>query len=193
MNGNCVCGCFDKLEAHNHRQYNDIKEMISIQYLASICSFLGASFIQHTRALDKDGLDGLIESSAFNLPGMVETNPKIVVQMKSTSTPKYSKDGSVLKLSVSMKEYERMMRPRTTPLMLAVLVLPQEVPEWVHVEEDYLRIAKKMYWIYPITTEDEPKGDGQEGITLNIPTKNIMNEVTLYNQLKELAMGVRPV
>lgn len=188
MNDGALCGCLNKNYGHNSKKYNDIKEMISLQYLGALCSYLGATCKQTSRYEDKDGIDADVTGPSFEEENIIQTNPKISFQLKSTSSPEYDKQNRLL-LRLNIKNYDELVAPRTIPFILAVLVLPIDIPDWVSTTDDYLAIAKKMYWLNVKDTE-YPVTAGQGSVTLHIPPSNVLTTKSLHDMIYKTARGV---
>jgi len=183
------CGGFPELYPHNYYIYDQIKESISIEYLRSVCAYLGAELNVHDRALDNEGLDVTITGSRRIGINVIDAHPHIDLQLKCTSGPKYDIDNEMLKFQLPVKNYNDMIHPSTAPFLLAVHILPEIVPKWVSVSDKCLEITEKMLWFNVSEAKNLHPKEKQKKITISIPMKNQLTAKSLNRMIDMVSKG----
>lgn len=114
-----------------------VKEEFSYSYLHCIVAGIGAEMNKTGRLLDNDGIDVTIRMPHGIINGSKNPKPGMDVQMKSTSSPSYDKDLKHLHMDISVKLFNEMRNSISIdPTILMVLVIPEEVEDWVLVSGD---------------------------------------------------------
>jgi len=140
-----------------------------------------------SRILDNEGIDAEVTGPPFYGDEIVQRNPKIAFQLKSTSEYKFNNKNHLV-YSIKAKNYEDLIAPRTIPLILAILILPDSVPTWVSTTEECLKIAKKMYWLN-LNNANIVMPEGQKTITLHVPPNNVLTSKSLCHMMHKTAKG----
>lgn len=176
--GKAFCGSYQSEYAHNNTAYNNVKELLSRSYLAPVCSYLGAVLEIKDRMMDNGGVDATIE-----LPSG-EGRPvplRIDLQLKATSCPELDPDGEHLVFDLKRETFDGMSsEKRTSPWLLFVLILPEDVHTWVSVTEDELSEHAYMVWC---DAKDCRIGDGEKSVRLKIPLSNRVTIESLHGML----------
>ena len=158
------------------------KEDIHISYISAVCASAGISF--DLQRHDNDSTDGIIKK-LIKLPNGSKYMSSLRIQLKCTSSKsQYTDDGTILKYSLKVKNYNDLCMRCTTPIILGVLVLPEEEETWVQWSEKDLLINGSMYWAE--FTGEQPS-QNTSTVTVSIDKKNVINKDTLLNILEEIA------
>lgn len=159
------------------------KEQISVAYISTICAMAGILFEQQKR--DEDSTDASL-SLDVKLDDEVFFNSYIRVQLKSTSSVNlYSEDENSICYKLKVKNYNDLCARTTTPMLLMLLILPEEKDLWVNWSEEELLIRGRMYW------QHFPTGNysnNSESVTVTIPKTNIINDSSIVELMRKVAM-----
>jgi hypothetical protein len=97
-----------------------------------------------THKNDDDSIDALI--LARQGPGP-RRSPRLEIQFKSTSSPTFNSAGTHLVYSLKQKNYNDLTLPGYhVPRILAVLVLPPVIQQWLSLTEHCLSLYHGCYW-----------------------------------------------
>lgn len=72
----------------------------------------------------------------------------------------------------------------TTPIILGLLVLPEDEKEWIKWSSEELLIKGCMYWA-DFSTESESRNSGTVSVKIN--KNNVINSETLHDILERIA------
>ena len=121
-----------------------IREDISVSYISALCAYAGIAYdiIGH----DEDGTDGMLQKR-ISLEGDRKREAVLRIQLKCTSSPsQYTDHGDVITYKLKTKSYNDLCLPSTTPIILGLLVLPEEEELWLNWTKEELLIRGCMYW-----------------------------------------------
>lgn len=158
------------------------KEELSICYISALCTQAGISYdtIRH----DDTSTDGLIQKRIM-LDEKIGYDTHLRVQLKSTSSTSMHKDNdSVISYVLKVKNYNDMCRRTTTPIILALLVLPEDERSWVKLTDEELLIKGRMYWT---EFSDHTPSDNKGSITVKIDKQNLLTPESLQTILEKIA------
>ena len=163
-------------------QATKMKEDISISYISALCAYAGIAYeiIRH----DDDSTDGILSKRVF-LAGNKWLNVALRIQLKCTSSPsQYIDNGDTLTYKLKVKNYNDLCLPSTTPIILGLLILPEDERLWINWTEEELLIKGCMYWAeFSKKTESANKGT----VSVEINKKNVINADSLQNILELIA------
>lgn len=158
------------------------KEELSICYISALCTQAGISYdtIRH----DDTSTDGLIQKRIM-LTEKIGYDTHLRVQLKSTSSDSmYKDDGSVISYVLKVKNYNDMCQRSTTPIILALLVLPEDEGSWVKLTDEELLIKGRMYWAEFSTYTPS---NNKSSVTVNIDKQNHLTPESLQTILEKIA------
>lgn len=121
-----------------------VKEDISISYISAICAHAGIAYeiLRH----DDDSTDGLLKK-CIEINDGKKFYSELRIQLKATSSPsQYEDKGDYINYKLKVKNYNDLCCPATTPIILGLLILPEDYSEWVHWTQEDLLIKGCMYW-----------------------------------------------
>ena len=158
------------------------KEDLQISYISALCAVIGAAY--ETQRHDEDSTDGIIKKR-ISLSEEKFFDSSIRIQLKATSSSsqyRYEDDAIVYRLKV--KNYNDLCTPATTPIILGLLILPDNEAEWLDWTEEEILIRGCMYWL---DLSGYDKSDNKETVVVRIPKQNVINQDSLNMILEELA------
>lgn len=158
---------------------NTQKEEFSYAYVYAITSAAGYSFQRTTTPLDQLGIDLILTGvSVLGLMGF----PQLYVQLKCTSREVL--EDSYLKYPLRVKNYEELRTPNQyPPLILVVVLVPDNVDDWLNQSEDELCLKRCGYWL---SLAGADSTENQETVTVSISRENIFT----FNMLKQLMQRI---
>lgn len=163
-------------------QITQIKEDISISYISALCAHSGIAYeiVRH----DEDSTDGILRKRVF-LDGGRKYDAELRIQLKCTSSPsQYIDNGNTITYKLKVKNYNDLCLRSTTPIILGLLILPEDQNEWIQWSTEELLLKGCMYWA-SFAGKTESKNEGTISVTLD--KKNAINEKTLQSILEKIA------
>ena len=161
-------------------------EDIHISYISALCASAGISY--DTQRHDDDSTDGIIKKRIDKQGALVDVFLRI--QLKSTSSSSLYKDqGDVIKYILKVKNYNDLCRKATIPVILGLLILPENEDQWVQCNLEELLIKGRMYWA---DLSASPESDNASTVTVEIPKTNIVNKEFLLEALSKIARDEWP-
>lgn len=159
-----------------------IKEELSITYLHAICTKAGIDF--ELPRHDEDSTDAIIKRKVTLTNGS-EYESLIRVQLKATSSrSQYSEDETVIRYKLKIKNYNDLSRNSTTPILLALLLLPENQDEWIQWTEETLLLKGRMYWA---CFRGEAASNNVSSINVTIDKNQVVNPDALLALLQRTA------
>ena len=157
---------------------SSIKEDLSISYISAISSYAGIAY--DTQRHDSDSTDGILKK-IIELSDGRKYNASLRVQLKATSsTSQYEDCGDHVKYQLKVKNYNDLCQRSTTPIILGVLILPEDENDWVKWSKEELLIKGVMYWA---EFSGQNKSSNKGTITIEIDKKHVVNSDTLQTLL----------
>lgn len=155
------------------------REEFSYAYVHAIAAAVGYSCEKSPRLLDLDGIDLTIRASGNY---RVRKRSILDLQVKCTSDFKIlKKDG--IKFPLLVHNYEDLISEiNTIPCILVVVIIPENVDEWLIHSPDELRLRRCGYWK---SLKGAPPTSNRKTITIDIPYRNQFTP----NALKALILG----
>lgn len=161
---------------------NTQKEDFSYAYVYGVAAAAGYSLQSATRRLDNSGIDATI-----TVPGTIGSKrlPRFDVQIKCTSQE--VRQENVLKYRLSAKNYDELSCDDPfVPQLLIVVLVPDDVDEWLVQSEESLCLQRCGYWL---SLRGYPQRTSQSTITVEIPRHNIFNVDALSLIMQRIAAG----
>tara|TARA_R110002033_G_C3827719_1_gene233645 strand:- start:142 stop:639 length:498 start_codon:yes stop_codon:yes gene_type:complete len=156
---------------------NQKKDLFSRAYVKAIAAQLG--FRSSIPDVDDDSVDLILQGKGFT-SGI--RNPQIEVQLKCTAQDNGGDEN--FKFVLPIKNYNDLRGDGLLcPRYLFVLVVPENVQDWMLHENTHTTIMHCCYWI---SLMDSPDTSNRTNITIDIPRKNLLTAGSLLS-LMELA------
>lgn len=163
-------------------QETTIKEDISISYISALCAYAGIAY--ETVRHDEDSTDGILKKRVL-LDGNRKLDVLLRVQLKCTSsTSQYTDHGDYLTYKLKVKNYNDLCLQPTTPIMLGLLVLPEDEKLWIDCTEEELLIRGCMYWA---EFSGKIESDNTDKVSVKIDKDKIINAESLQQILELIA------
>jgi hypothetical protein len=123
-----------------------IKEDISISYISALCAYAGVAY--EINRHDEDSTDGILKKRIL-LDENRKFDAELRVQLKCTSSPsQYTDNGDSITYKLKVKNYNDLCMSSTTPIILGLLVLPEDEKEWIKWSSEELLIKGCMGQIF---------------------------------------------
>lgn len=159
------------------------EEDLSISYLRAVAA--KAEIVFELRHRDVNSKDANLTKSIMTANGLFDS--ELNVQLKSTySKALYTDDGETITYSLKVKNYNDLCKKTTTPIILCLLILPEEKEQWVTQTPDELTLRHCMYWV---SLQGMPETANKTTCDVKIPKKNILNVETLNSLLTQIAVN----
>lgn len=159
------------------------EEDLSISYLRAVAA--KAEVVFELRHRDVNSKDANLTKSIMTADGLFDS--ELNVQLKSTySKALYSDDGETITYSLKAKNYNDLCKKTTTPIILCLLILPEEKEQWVTQTPDELTLKHCMYWL---SLQGMKETTNTTTCDIKISKKNILNVESLNSLLTQIAVN----
>ena len=158
---------------------NRHKEMFSIAYINAVAARAGLEMkkIEY----DVDGVDGMLVSSDGPAP-------QVNFQAKSTSKDDVWRENHIA-FPLKIGNYDSLRAPNFVPRILIVVLLPDDIEDWLIQTPEQLCMRRCAYWI---SLRNEPEVANTSTKTVHIPAGNIFDQVALTDMLDRIGRGGLP-
>ena len=158
------------------------KEDIHISYLLAVCA--SASVSLDLQRHDDDSTDCIVKK-LITLDDGGRYMSSLRIQLKCTSSvSQYTEDEKMLQYKLKVKNFNDLCTRGTTPIILGLLVLPEDEDIWVKWSEKDLLINGRMYWA---DFSNKSQSYNKNTVTVSIDKKNLINKDTLLGILEKIA------
>jgi hypothetical protein len=158
------------------------KEEFSYAYIYAIAAVSGYSFQKSSRILDVGGIDGTITGTVSD-DTLYE--PQLDLQVKSTSLDILSAEN--IRYPLKIKNYNELRKERTVaPRILVVVLIPENLQEWIKHSETELCLRRCAYWV---SLRGQPQTQNTETVTIYIPRKNVFTVHALKDLMQTIQTG----
>lgn len=163
---------------------SQIKEDLSVSYISALCAKAGIAYeITHH---DEDGCDGTLKK-LIHVDGIGKFNSTLNVQLKCTSSKtQYRETDNTITYKLKAKSYNDLCTPSTNPLILALLILPEDENQWLLWSKEELIIKGCMYWA---DFCGETPSENETTVSVRIDKNNVLNSPNLHKILEKIARG----
>ncbi|HUY89247.1 MAG TPA: DUF4365 domain-containing protein [Pirellulales bacterium] len=159
------------------------KEQFSNAYLCAVAA--AAGFQSYKPLPDVDKTDWVIAAPG---PKGTVRSPKVEVQLKCTSRDVLRDDH--LAFAVDIDTYENLRDPsHMVPKILKVVVVPEDVEDWLMHSEERLALHHCGYWA---SLRGLPESDNTASVTIPIPRRQQFTVEELAGILDRIATGGAP-
>lgn len=160
------------------------KEQFSEAYLRAVAAVAGFALAKPIP--DDDSVDYTI--SARGSAGLAR-RPKLDVQLKATAQRGVLQEDD-LRFTLTIKNYDD-LRPvdLVAPRVLIVVVLPEELDDWVSQTEQALCLRRCAYWR---SLRGEPPTENSTGVTVSIPRTQVFSPGALQEMMTRINAGTAP-
>lgn len=158
------------------------KESLHISYISAVCAAAGVSY--DIQINDDDSTDGIIKKR-MTFPEGYFYDSSVRIQLKCTSSPsQYADKGDYISYKLKVKNYNDLCTRSTTPIILGLLILPEDEGTWVEWTEEELLIKGCMYWADFSTQQPS---DNSDTVSVKVLKNHILNQETILDILWKIA------
>lgn len=157
------------------------KEQFNYAYVCALAAQAGLNPV--TADVDDDSIDLSFKSKGYI--GRSIRSPQIEFQLKCSSQDLV--DGEVIKFPLSVKNYNDLRGSDfAAPRYLAVLLVPNEVDNWVAHNEHHIALFNNCYWL---SLRDAAPTENEAQITVAIPVAQRLTSTILRNMMDRASDG----
>lgn len=149
---------------------NTQKSRFSLSYIEAVASHAG--FQVEEVKVDLDSVDGTLKADF----GM---RPRIEFQAKATA--KDVVGDHHIHFPLSIKNYDDLRIEAINPRILIVLVMPQEIQQWVEQTSEELCLRHCAYWM---SLKGELAKSNHYNFTVHVPLGNVFNSAQLTGMMQ---------
>ncbi len=161
---------------------NTQKEEFSYSFIQTTASASGYAFQRTTTPLDQAGIDATI--TGLGVQGSMGF-PQLYVQVKCTSRDVLEEN--YIRYPLKIKNYEELRNNyQYPPLILVVVLVSDNVDEWLYQSEEELCLRRCGYWM---SLRGEPETSNKETVTVYLPRKNLFAVNALKSLMQRIARG----
>jgi hypothetical protein len=157
--------------------YAEQFQIAFVKAMAATCHFM----TQEGPTPDRNSVDFCVVSNRVIPETGMSIDGEIKLQLKTTIVPEFNHDHSLLKYSLSIKNYRDLIGARSVPKYLVVMIIPHKASQWLGEFKNGLFSAGCCYWVN--LRQYEPKKD-QDTVTISIPTTQILTKDVLIKMLE---------
>ena len=157
---------------------NTRKERFSLAYINAVATYADCDVLEPR--VDRGSVDGILKRS---------TMAEIVgFQAKATSRDIVGSDGEQLHFPLPICDHDN-LRKATHPLILIVVLLPDDEAQWLAQTHEELGLRYCGYWLSLSGWEEVPN---TSSVTVHIPIANVFTSCQLTNLMDKAAGGELP-
>ena len=154
---------------------NTRKERLSLAYIQAVAARAG--FLVVEPKVDLDSVDGMLRSTTGK-------RPQIDFQAKCSSQDLLKADHVAFPLK--LKNYEDLRADRTNPLILIVVLLPEDEAGWLSQSEDELVKRRCGYWL---SLQGQPAVSNASQVTVKLPRIQLFDVQQLSGLMSRAETG----
>jgi len=146
---------------------NKAKEFLSLAYVRGIAAQAGLQTNPPTE--HDDGIDLEVCATRAIVNGSQRSNPRLFLQLKATSHPELSKNGTITYRFKSLERYRQLASNSTVPQALVVYVMPDLRNRWIISTDDHIDFVGHAFYF---NMADAPQLDDGDPPVIVIPLAN---------------------
>jgi hypothetical protein len=159
---------------------NALKEEFSYAYVHGVASVAGYICDRSSRQTDNDGIDATIRK-----PGKGKGRRKglldLQIKCSSVESSKVSINDDEIKFTLEVDSYSELIKESVIPIILVLVLVPNEVGDWTHQSEDSLILKKCGYYKQ---LQGDPETKNRDNIRISISKKQVFNPDCLNKLVK---------
>ena len=158
-------------------------EQFSRAYIQAVAS--AAACTVSRPEIDIDSIDLILKRKTI---GTAVRSPQLDVQVKATAADCVAVNE--VKFPLKIKNYNELRDPDfSVPRILVVVVMPENIEQWMEHNEDGLALKKCGYWL---SLQEAADTDNEHTITVSIPRTQVFDVNGLDGIFNRLADGQQP-
>lgn len=160
---------------------NKQKEEFNYAYICALAAHAGLN--KGKFDVDDDSIDIIFQHKG-HIGGHLRS-PQIQLQLKCTSQDLVN--GEVIKFPLSRKNYDDLRgEDFIVPRYLAVLVVPDDIKEWVQHNDNHIALFNSCYWI---SLRNAEPTDNAVSVTVEVPLEQKLTSETLRSMINRASYG----
>lgn len=163
-------------------ELNQRKELLSKAYVRAVAAVAGCSTDQPES--DYDSVDLHLRARGVSGPVLF---PELNIQLKSTS--RNVLDDNCVRYPLPVKNYNDLRVNSQVPRILVVVLLPENIADWLYQSEDEMTMRYCAYWV---SLRGMPKTGNIKTVTVELPRTNIFAVKELQAMMKRISQGGLP-
>lgn len=157
-----------------------LKEEFQYAYVAALAAHAGLN--RGDFRVDNDSVDVTFQGKGYQ--GQIR-NPQIQLQLKCTS--RHLVSGGVIKFPLPKKNYDDLRGDNVVvPRYLAVLMVPEEIGQWVMHHDDCVALHNLCFWV---SLREAPASTNADSVTVDIPLSQRLTTDALRDMMKAASNG----
>lgn len=165
---------------------NSQKEEFNYGYIHTLASACGYIVHRSERQLDNRGIDLEIIGSELEDADA----PRIAIQTKCTTMKYFIERPECFKYDLKVENYNKLIKKSIDPTFLIVLVVPEEIKNWVYIDTSTRETLLKhcAYWV---SLQGKPQTINTRTERIDIPKEQVLTEKVLKAIMQEAAENRR--
>ncbi len=152
------------------------QECFGDAFLLAVASVAGCAV--SLRRPDNDSID-------WTLSCKLSRRPKIDIQMKTWTGGNESTDP--IRYPLKRKNYDDLILTDVlVPRILVVVIIPQEIGEWMELSEEQLALRRSGYWV---SLAGQPQHENETSVTVSVPRANLLTVEALQQLMHRINEG----
>ena len=161
---------------------NQRKEQFSIAYVRAIAAFARYSF--YKPEIDDDSVDLGIVGRDGTGP---LSSPRLELQLKCTSRDILGSNS--LRFPITIKNYKDLIKNAFVPRILIVVVVPDDLSQWIEQSEEELCLRYCAYWT---SLRGMLETKNTSNVTIEISRSNLFTVEVLQDIIERISFGGLP-
>jgi len=158
------------------------KEEFQYAYVCALAAHAGLN--RGDFRVDDDSIDITFQARGDFGPGR-RRSPMVQVQLKCSSQDMIA-DG-VIKFPLKIKNYNDLRGDEVVvPRYLAVLLVPDDVQQWIANHDDHIALFKSCHWL---SLRDYGPTENETSVTVDIPLAQRLTSETLWQMMDRASAG----
>ncbi len=151
-----------------HRQ-----EQFSNAFIEAVAAVAGCSAAQNS--VDNDSID-------WTLSNRLPRRPKLDIQLKCTGNAGGPQEN--IRFPLLIKNYrDLILTELSNPRILVVVVVPEEIEEWMGQMPERLTLRRCAYWVSLLGL---PESDNENTVTVDVPRANLFTVDALSRMMQRI-------
>jgi hypothetical protein len=163
-------------------ELNQQKELFSKAYVRAVAAVAGFSI--DPLELDFDSID--LQITAGSGDGSVYF-PELKLQLKCTSRDVIN--GDYIRYPLKVKNYDDLRRNALVPRILVVVLVPENLEDWLQQSEAELCMKNCAYWM---SLRGQPETQNIANVTVSLPRSNQFTVQALKSMIQRISEGSLP-
>ena len=158
------------------------KEQFSSTYVRAVASVAGCSL--YTPSVDDDSVDLGLAARGGTGPIL---SPRLELQLKCTS--RNVLEESFVRYPLKLKNYDDLRISTLVPRILVVVLVPEDLADWLQQQEEELCLRYCGYWI---SLRGMSETQNTKTVTVELPRSNQFTVETLQSMIQRISFGGFP-